>query len=106
MSPQLDWLEHAKRHMERAEHHRSQGDYEYARTELVSAISDIWVAAREVDEERENPHPVHLAPPHGEFFLPCCEGLVVRQGPWSTLSRITLDPDKVTCKGEKEAWRA
>lgn len=101
MSAQGDWLEHAKRHLERAEWHRDRGEYEYARTELVNAIGDIWTAGREVDRESENPRPVHMAPPHGDIFLPCCHDLIVTRGEWGQCHRITLNPDEVTCKGEE-----
>ena len=95
---QTDWLTHARRHLERAEWHRSNGDYEFARTELVDAVGDIWVAAREVDEERGAPRPVHLAPPHGEIIMPCCSQIICTRGTWAQVHRTTLNPDQVTCK--------
>jgi len=100
MTEQDDWLDHARRHLDRAQEHRDQGQLEYARTELVGAISDIWTAAREVEEAMIEPRVVHLAPGPGEIFAPCCGIYVARRGEWSTMVATTNIPYDVTCTGE------
>lgn len=99
MSAQGDWLEHARRHLDRAEWHRGRGedDLVYARTEIAGAISDLWTAAQELEAELDEPRTIYLSPRFGSSMAPCGE-FIVRCGEWSRLTRTTTDASRVTCE--------
>ncbi len=100
MTEQRDWLDHVRRHLDRAQWHRDKGDFEFARTELVGAITDIWTAADEIDEELATPRVVHLVTPEERSWTKCCGIWVQENGEWGQIPRVTLLPDNVTCSGE------
>jgi hypothetical protein len=101
MTLQSDWLTHVRRHLDRAQWHRdTTDDLDFARTELLGAIEDLWIAFDEIVKEQKDLRPIHLVDQHtydGHETV-CCGKYVRTYGPWREQTRTTIYPDRVTCK--------